>query len=201
MNTMTSFSKVLPSSSHIAMEMLLHEEDKILIAEDDFDVKAKKAFDEMVERNLSGQGIDVNAIDPRLLPDSVHHTFKYDVIMDWEGDWGVDLFSMKGEVMSIDLPNMTCYPMNFLVEINMFDDSSAGEFVLLDVKAGAVFAVRVNSDIKVYASTGALVGDNSVEVLELSEETLGTKLDYIKDKFDEQAESIAKLLDQDFDYY
>ena len=179
MNTMTSFSKVLPSSSHIAMEMLLHEEDKILIAEDDFDVKAKKAFDEMVERNLSGQGIDVNAIDPRLLPDSVHHTFKYDVIMDWEGDWGVDLFSMKGEVMSIDLPNMTCYQMNFLVEINMFDDLSAGEFVLLDVKAGAVFAVRVNSDIKVYASTGALVGDNSVEVLELSEETLGTKLDYI----------------------
>tara|TARA_Y100001960_G_C14472533_1_gene727631 strand:+ start:117 stop:722 length:606 start_codon:yes stop_codon:yes gene_type:complete len=201
MNTMTSFSKVLPSSSHIAMEMLLHEEDKILIAEDDFDVKAKKAFDEMVERNLSGQGIDVNAIDPRLLPDSVHHTFKYDVIMDWEGDWGVDLFSMKGEVMSIDLPNMTCYPLSFFLERNMDDISCAGDVVLLNVKAGSVFAVRVDSDIKVYASTGAVVGDKSLEVLELSKETLGTKFDYIKDKFDEQAERIAKLHDLDFDYY
>ena len=198
---MTSFSKVLPSSSHIAMEMLLHEEDKILIAEDDFDVKAKKAFDEMVERNLSGQGIDVNAIDPRLLPDSVHHTFKYDVIMDWEGDWGVDLFSMKGEVMSIDLPNMTCYPLSFFLERNMDDISCAGDVVLLNVKAGSVFAVRVDSDIKVYASTGAVVGDKSLEVLELSKETLGTKFDYIKDKFDEQAERIAKLHDLDFDYY
>lgn len=182
------------------MEIALHEEDKILIAEDDFEEKAKKEFDEMIERNLSGQGVDVNAIDPRLLPDSVPYTFKADVIMDFTGNWGIDVFSMKGEVLSIDLPNMTCYPMNFLVEMNMLDDSSAGEFVLLNVKAGAVFAVRVNSEIKVYASKGALVGDNSVEVLELSEETLGTNLDYIKDKFDEQTESIAKLHDLDFDY-
>jgi hypothetical protein len=201
MNTMTSFAKVTRSSSHIAMEMLLHEEDKILIAEDEFDVKAKKAFDEMVERNLSGQGVDINAIDPRLLPDSVHCTFKYDVIMDWEGDWGVDLFSVKGEVMSIDLPNMTCYPLSFFLERNMDDISCAGDVVLLNVKAGSVFAIRVDSDIKVYASTGAVVGDKSLEVLELSKETLGTKFDYIKDKFDEQAENIAKLLDQDFDYY
>jgi hypothetical protein len=200
MNTMTSFVKASSSSSHIAMEMRLHEEDKILIAEDNFDIKAKKAFDEMVERNLSGQGIDVNAIDPRLLPDSVHHTFKYDVIMDWEGDWGVDLFSMKGEVMSIDLPNMTCYPLSFFLERNMDDISCAGDVVLLNVKAGSVFAVRVDSDIKVYASTGAVVGDKSLEVLELSKETLGTKFDYIKDKFDEQSERIAKLHDLDFDY-
>jgi hypothetical protein len=200
MNTMTSFAKVSRSSSHIAMEMALHEEDKILIAEDDFDAKSKKEFDEMIERNLSGQGVDINAIDPRLLPDSVAYTFKYDVIMDWEGDWGVDLFSMKGEVLSIDLPNMTCYPLSFFVERNMDDISCAGDVVLLNVKAGSVFAVRVDSDIKVYASTGAVVGDKSLEVLELSKETLGTKFDYIKDKFDEQAERIAKLHDLDFDY-
>jgi hypothetical protein len=198
---MTSFVKASSASSHIAMEMALHEEDKVLIAEDDFEAKAKKAFDEMVERNSTGQGVDSKAIDPRLLPDSLPYTFKSDVIMDFTGNWGIDVTSMKGEVLSIDLPNMTCYPMNFLVEMNMLDNSSVGEFVLLNVKAGAVFAVRVNSEIKVYASTGALVGDNSLEVLELSAETLDTKLDYIKDKFDEQAESIAKLLDQDFDYY
>lgn len=200
MNTMTSFAKVSSSSSHIAMEIALHEEDKILIAEDDFEAKAKKELDEMIERNLSGQGVDVNAIDLRLLPDSVPYTFKSDVIMDWEGNWGIDVASMKGEVLSIDFPNMTCYPLSFFLERNMSDISCIGDVVLLDVKAGAVFAVRVDSDIKVYASTGALVGDNSVEVLELSAETLGTKLDYIKDKFDEQANRIDVLLVQDFDY-
>jgi len=147
-----SIAKSLISSSHIAMEMAIIEDDNLQSQQPGLST-------------VEDQGVDLDAVG-KYFEDGEDKSLPFEVSALGKSNFGVIISpDMEGDVIQLceecSVAKLLTLEATDILESKYYTDDRA----LLDVKAGSVFAVSNEYGITVYCSKGANVGDKEIQVV------------------------------------